>query len=69
MTRRYAGFTHVNVSELVKEKSLHSGKHDDEDLDTFVLDEDLVWYLVSPPFSLLLVSSRWRSIISRSSDS
>ena len=38
-----AGFTHVNVSEMVKEKNLHSGKHDDEELDTFVLDEDLVW--------------------------
>ena len=38
-----AGFTHVNVSEMVKDKSLHSGKHDDEELDTFVLDEDLVW--------------------------
>ena len=36
------GFSHINVSDLVKVKSLHSGKHEDEELDTFVLDEDLV---------------------------
>ncbi len=30
----YTGFKIVNVSELVKEKSLHSGKHEDEELDS-----------------------------------
>jgi hypothetical protein len=29
-----AGFQHVNVSELVKEKNLHSGKHEDQELDS-----------------------------------
>jgi broad-specificity NMP kinase len=39
---RLIGFQHVNVSKLVKEKDLHGGKHEDEELDTFVLDEDKI---------------------------
>jgi hypothetical protein len=30
----FAGFQHVNVSEVVKEKNLHSGKHEDQELDS-----------------------------------
>ena len=30
---RAAGFTAVNVGELVKTKNLHGGKHEDEELD------------------------------------
>mmetsp|Transcript_47275 Transcript_47275/g.115128 ORF Transcript_47275/g.115128 Transcript_47275/m.115128 type:complete len:178 (+) Transcript_47275:102-635(+) len=37
-----AGFRHHNVGQLVKEKGLHGGKHEDVELDTFVLDEDKV---------------------------
>lgn len=37
-----AGFTHVNVGLLVRQKGLHDGKHEDDELDTFVLDEDKV---------------------------
>eukprot|EP00960_Hanusia_phi_P030985 749003-Hanusia_phi.AAC.1 len=33
------GFTHVNVGELVKTKSLHAGKHEDEDFDNLICDE------------------------------
>ncbi|KAJ1490030.1 AAA domain-containing protein [Baffinella frigidus] len=36
------GFTNVNVGDLVKTKNLHGGKHEDEELDCFVLDEDMV---------------------------
>ena len=31
-----SGFTHVNVGDLVKTKSLHAGKHEDEDFDSKV---------------------------------
>eukprot|EP01111_Echinosteliopsis_oligospora_P019266 TRINITY_DN9234_c0_g1_i1.p1 TRINITY_DN9234_c0_g1~~TRINITY_DN9234_c0_g1_i1.p1 ORF type:complete len:171 (+),score=38.67 TRINITY_DN9234_c0_g1_i1:333-845(+) len=34
------GFTHIDVSGLVKDKGLHEGK--DEELDTYIIDEDLV---------------------------
>ncbi|EKX40217.1 hypothetical protein GUITHDRAFT_158342 [Guillardia theta CCMP2712] len=32
-----AGFTHVNVGDLVKTKSLHAGKHEDEEFDSKVV--------------------------------
>ena len=35
-----AKLRHVNIGDLVREKSLHDGR--DEDLDCFILNEDLV---------------------------
>ena len=34
------GLRHINVTDLVKEKSLHEGK--DEEFDSYILDEDKV---------------------------
>eukprot|EP00466_Bigelowiella_natans_P018890 jgi/Bigna1/90161/estExt_fgenesh1_pg.C_640014 len=40
MLAESCGYTHINVSELVKNKSLHKGK--DEEWDSYTLDEDKV---------------------------
>jgi adenylate kinase len=52
------GLRHINVTDLVKEKSLHEGK--DEEFDSYILDEDKVPHLLlvarSPQLMDLLIS-------------